>query len=531
MVNLPSFVGKYALILLPRALFLTAALVITGCAVNPVTGENELSLVSPEQEISIGEQQYAPAQQSQGGQYYIDPTLQAYISEVGMKLAKVSHQPDLPYKFVVLNNGTPNAWALPGGKIAVNRGLLMELEDEAELAAVLGHEVVHAAARHSASQMSRGTLVGLTAQLATIAAANWGYGELGNMASQLGGAVFMAKYGRDAELEADDYGIQYMAKASYAPQAAVNLQETFVRLSKDRKSDFISGLFASHPPSQARVDANRKHARKLPQGERHRDRYQQHITQLKKDAPAYEEQEKALAALKEDDARTALKHLDRAIVIQPREAQFWEMRGHAWGMLENHKNAETAYGTAIRKNPEFFSPLLYRGLTRYKLGKLQGARSDLENSNALFPTAVSTYYLGDIHFQQGNEKQAAQYLQQAMNSGNKEVAAAAFNKLAWMELEQEPEKYIASQPFIGQDGYLRIALKNRTNHKVKDVQVQLLKMADRYTVDDTRILRKRWKLSPGEQIEIKTGLGPFQDGREAGQFRSRVVRAKPVRKN
>jgi predicted Zn-dependent protease len=513
---------------LPRAFFIATAITATGCALNPVTGERELSLVSPEQEIAMGERQYAPSQQSQGGQYYIDPRLQAYVADVGVKLASVSHQPDLPYEFVVLNNSIPNAWTLPGGKIAVNRGLLTELEDEAELAAVLGHEVVHAAARHSASQMSRGTLVGLTAQLATIAAANWGYGDLGNMASQLGGAAFMATYGRDDELEADDYGMQYMAEAGYDPQAAVSLQETFVRLSGDRQSDFISGLFASHPPSQARVNANYEHAHQLPGGERYRERYQRHIAQLKRDAPAYMAQDSALAALKEEDAHAALGYLDQAIKAQPAEAQFWEMRGHAWSMLDNLDNAEKAYTTATRKNPELFSPLLYRGITRYRLGKLQTARGDLEASNALLPTAVSAYYLGDIHFQQGNEDQAAQYFQQALSSGNKEVAARAYNKLAWIELEQQPDKYIASRPFVGQDGQMRIGLLNRTDHQVAGVQVQLLEWVNPQTVRNVPIPRKRYKLSPGQQIEITTGLGPFEDAREAHRFRSRVIAAKPV---
>ena len=132
---------------------------IGGCSVNPVTGKNELSIVSPQQEISIGEKNYRPSRQSQGGDYYLDQSLQTYIAGVGQRLAAVSDRPDLPYEFVVLNNDVPNAWALPGGKIAINRGLLLLLEDEAQLAAVLGHEIVHAAARHGASQMTRGNVV------------------------------------------------------------------------------------------------------------------------------------------------------------------------------------------------------------------------------------------------------------------------------------------------------------------------------------------------------------------------------------
>lgn len=507
-------------------LFLATAILLSGCVTNPVTGDKELSFISPEQEVAIGAKQYLPSQQSQGGQYYIDPELQNYIAGVGRKLAAVSHRPDLPYEFVVLNNAVPNAWALPGGKIAINRGLLTELDDEAELAAVLGHEIVHAAARHGAAQMTRGTLVGLSAQLATIAAANYGYGQLGNMASQVGGAAVMARYGRDAELESDDYGMQYMVKAGYDPAAAVDLQKTFLRLSKSRKQDFISGLFASHPPSSVRVRANQAHASQLPDGERFRDRYQRSIAQLKTDAPAYQAQAQAMQALQKKDARTALAHLDEAVKRQPAESQFWEMRGHAWGMLKNSENAEKAYTTAIRKNPALFSPHLYRGINRYQREELLGAREDLAESYRLLPTATGAYYLGDVFLQLGGEEQASKYLRQAIASKDRELALAAYNKLALIELDEAPHKYIASQPFIGSDGYLRIAVKNTTNFAVDAVRVQLFQMVNATTTGQSKIIQRRFSLAPDQQIEVKTGIGPFKSSRDAQRYRSKVIVAR-----
>ena len=137
---------------------ISAACLASACATNPVTGESDFMIVSEAQELDLGRQNYAPMQQAQGGVYDIDPELTRYVQQVGGKLAAVSDRP-LPYEFVVLNNSVPNAWALPGGKIAINRGLLTELSSESELAAVLGHEIVHAAAKHSAQQMSRGALL------------------------------------------------------------------------------------------------------------------------------------------------------------------------------------------------------------------------------------------------------------------------------------------------------------------------------------------------------------------------------------
>jgi predicted Zn-dependent protease len=141
-----------------RLVSITALLLlVAGCATNPVTGERELNLYGEDWEKQVGEQQYAPMIQAQGGDLVIDDSVVNYVQSVGQRVAQYSDR-DLPYEFEVINNSVPNAWALPAGKIAINRGLLTELGSEAELAAVLGHEVVHAAARHSAQAASRAAL-------------------------------------------------------------------------------------------------------------------------------------------------------------------------------------------------------------------------------------------------------------------------------------------------------------------------------------------------------------------------------------
>lgn len=386
-----------------------------GCAVNPVTGEQELSLVSERQEIQIGEQQYPVARQSQGGLYYLDPGLQTYVSGVGQRLAAVSDR-QLPYEFAVLDNPVPNAWALPGGKIAVNSGLLLHLQDEAELASVLSHEIVHAAAAHSAAQMTKGSLLGLGAQIAGLVSQQGGYGSLGGTAAQFGAAAWMAKYSRGAELEADAYGMEYMARAGYDPSAAVSVQETFVALSKGRQTDFFGALFASHPPSPERVAANRTRARELGvTGERNAAAYQRAIAQLRKDAPAYEAEEQALKALQDQDPRTAIRHLDRALRIQPEASRFWELRGHAWILLEEWQNAEDALSSAIDRNPGYFRPYLGRGVLHFERRQYADAERDLQRSRELLPTALASFYLGEIALAQGRRQDAEVYYREAAN--------------------------------------------------------------------------------------------------------------------
>jgi predicted Zn-dependent protease len=301
---------------------LLISMVISGCATNPVTGKKELSLVSESKEIAIGEQQYAPMRQSQGGDYVVDEALTAYISEIGQKLAAVSDR-KLPYEFKVLNSSVPNAWALPGGKIVVNRGLLTELNDEAELAAVIGHEIVHAAAKHGARTMSRGMLM-QGAMLATVVATQGkDYAQLAQMGAGLGAQLITTKYGRDAERESDFYGMEYMSRAGYDPKGAVDLQKTFVKLSEGHKQDWVSGLFASHPPSKERVDNNIKKVAELPPGgERGEARFKEktaHIMRTKEAYAAYDKGRKALAEGKVEEAKSLVQ---QALAAEPKEGHF-----------------------------------------------------------------------------------------------------------------------------------------------------------------------------------------------------------------
>ncbi len=394
------------------------ASLLAGCAVNPVTGKKELSLMSPGQELALGEQQYPINQQQQGGQYVIDPALQTYVNRVGQKLAKVSDQPQLPYEFVVLNNSVPNAWALPGGKIAVNRGLLVLLEDEAELAAVLGHEIVHAAARHSAAAMSQQQVLGAGLAVLGAATRETAYGDLVTLGGQLGGSAYIARYGRDNELESDQYGMKYMAAAGYDPQGAVQLQRKFVELSKGRQAGALEALFASHPPSQARVNANIEHAKQLPKGgATNRAAYLKAIAQLRRDADAYKSYDDAMAAIND-------KQYDRALVLarqaqkqQPKEAAFYALEGDLLAYQKQYQSAHTAYDRAVQKNPGLFSNWLKRGMISAQLKDYTAAERDLNRSLRYLETPHAHYYLGQVYEKQGNVKNAYSHYQTASRAG------------------------------------------------------------------------------------------------------------------
>lgn len=485
---------------------LFSALLIS-CSTNPVTGEREISFVSTSAQIQMGVENYQPSQQSQGGQYYLDPDLNAYVSEVTAKLVEAARKtfpeaPNLPYEIVVLNNDVPNAWAMPGGKMAINRGLLTELKNESELAAVIGHEIVHAAAGHSAAQMSRGTLLNAGLTVVGIASSGSDYGNLVNYGSQIGSAAWMASYGRDDELESDRYGMMILSEAGYDPRGAVTLQETFVRMSEGRNQGFIDGLFASHPPSQDRVDANRAFAGQLPSGGVvGEDRYQAAIAQLVKDAEAYEAQNNATQALNDDKPDEALELLDTAIRIQPDEGQFWELRGHAWRMKDDDDNAERAFTTAIEKNPDYYRHWLARGLLRKEMGKFAGARSDLERGQQLLPTATGSYLLGDLAERRGDISTAMQYYQSAAGAGG-EVGQAAQARMIRHDLPANPDRYIASGFRLADTGEIVAVVRNDSGLEIRSVQVRVTDIRS----GASRVYPVGGRVAAGNQAATGTGI-------------------------
>lgn len=413
-------------------LFLSAVvLLFSGCATNPVTGRSNVILMPESWDQQIGAQHYQPSLQSQGGEYEIDRELTTYVNEVGQKVARYSPN-KLPYEFTVLNNSVPNAWALPGGKIAINRGLLTELNSEAELAAVLGHEVVHAAARHGAQAQSRGTLLQGAVAVTAMATSGSRYGQIAGLGAGIGAQLVNTRYGRDAERESDVYGMELMSQAGYDPQGAVELQQTFVRLSQGRNQDWLSGLFASHPPSQERVENNKRKVAELPAGgEVGRQRYQQRIRYVKSKESAYEAYDKGLAAANEGNYGEADRLAQQAIRLEPREARFYSLRGDAAASRNDLRQAERFYNQALQRDSSWFYLPLRRGIIRQRMNKTNAARGDLQNSLKLLPTGVGHYQLGLLEKRAGNRDAAVQNFQIAKQAGG-QVGQQAESELQQM---------------------------------------------------------------------------------------------------
>ncbi len=487
---------------------LAVLLALCGCSTNPVTGRSELMLLSEEQEVLIGEQNYKFMQQAEGGDYVTDSDVQKYVERVGMRLAKVSDRPHLPYEFVVLNNSIPNAWSLPGGKIAIYRGLLQELNSEAELAAVLGHEIVHSAARHTAQRMQRGMLLETGMIGLSDLFEGHKYEDLLIQGAGIGAGIIFFKYSREDEREADLYGIKYMVAAGYDPQAAVELQRTFVRLANERggNNDWLSGLFASHPPSTERLENNRIAAATYPPGGMLGTKEYAHaMTRLKKDKPAYDNLDHGYLALVKGNSKEALSLAERGIKIEPKEAHLFNLKGKAELALGQTQDALGSFNRALTLNSNYFDFYLQKGLLEYQLQSLDSAEIDLKKSIDLLPTADAYNVLGNIALKRGRKEEALEYFRIAeASSGSAGISARASAKK--LEGTQNAQSKVLVEVELTSTGTLNFYIENLSRQTIQELIIDLTFYDKQHRVHGQQRVRIVDAIPAGEKFFFPSSL-------------------------
>jgi predicted Zn-dependent protease len=232
----------------------------TSCAKNPVTGHNDFMLMSKSQEVALG-QQSDPEIKSYFG-VYEDPKLQQFINEKGQQMASISHRRDLKYQFKIVDSPVVNAFAVPGGYVYFTRGIMAHFNNEAEFAGVLGHEIGHIAARHSAKQYSNAQLAQIGLLAGSIISPE--FAQLADIAST-GVQLLFLKFGRDAESQSDELGVEYSTKIGYDAQEMADFFKTLDRLGKQSGGDEVPTFLSTHPDP---VDRERKVAKEATKWKR-----------------------------------------------------------------------------------------------------------------------------------------------------------------------------------------------------------------------------------------------------------------------
>jgi predicted Zn-dependent protease len=383
-----------------------------GCATNPVTGRSQFMLMDENQEIAIDHQQ-SPHQLSADYGTVQDTALQNYVQATGKAMAAKTHRSQMPYDFHCVNANYVNAYAFPGGTIACTRGILLDLDNEAELAALLGHELGHVNARHTAASISKAQVanvaVGGLAILTSVAVGS-NAGSIAGQLGQLGSGALLASYSRDNERQADHLGMEYMTRTGYGPQGMVGLMDMLNSMSKHQASA-TELLFATHPMSSERyqtaVSEATKDYQKFNGQPLHRDRYMDHIAGLRKikgavkkmqdgeaamgkkqyaDAQALFKQalktapndytglllmSKCLLIQKKD--KDAQRYAEKAKKVYPDEAQAYHISGIAMIRNKQYEGALEDFSVYQRQLPGNPNTVFYQGLSLEGMEKLDRA--------------------------------------------------------------------------------------------------------------------------------------------------------------
>ncbi len=257
------------------------AVAMPACSTNPATGKRQFNIISTDREIALGAESSPQFLKAYGGDIP-SAGINAFVTDLGNRLAAVSERAELPWEFHVVDSPVINAFALPGGKVFMSRGLLAKMTNEAQLAGVLGHEIGHVTAQHVGQQMSRAVLVqgigigiGIAGQRSD---SDWM--QVLGVGAAAGGTLYLLKYGRDQESQADELGLRYMTKIGYNPAAQIQVMKLLKEAagsSGGRPPEWMS----THPLPDTRIKRLYKMIRERYPDYQDVNKYQFHVERFK----------------------------------------------------------------------------------------------------------------------------------------------------------------------------------------------------------------------------------------------------------
>jgi predicted Zn-dependent protease len=326
--------------------------------------------------------------------------------------------------------------------------------------------------------------------------------------------------------------MKYMKAAGYDLQAAVSLQELFVRkFSEGQDQDWMTGLFASHPPSPERVASNKQTMAEMggPGGDLGAERYKAGIANLIKDAPAYAKYDQALAAANKGDVAAARKLAGEAARMAPREARFPGLLGELELHEKDAKGALPYLEKARSLDPNYFKPIALAGIAQYDLGNRAAAEPLLNQAMQLLPNGPSAYYLGRIAEDGGNTAKAVEYYKMVAGSKSK-LGQEAQARLARLDLAQNPDNYLAIQPQLDQSGRVWLTVGNRTSVPLRNVnlQVAVVNQSGQIHSGPVRVSSGGNVIPPQQAIRLQTSLGPFNSNEVLNYVKWKVESAQPA---
>jgi predicted Zn-dependent protease len=399
----------------------TGAGLIAGCAPHPVTGRMELMLMSESQEIEL-DKQNSPHQISADYGSTQDRALNNYISYVGQNIARTTHRPHMPYSFHVLNAPYVNAYAFPGGTIGITRGILLDLDNEAELASLIGHEAGHVSARHTSQRMTRGLLAAVVLSGVSVVADSDLVAGLGG----IGAGALLAGYSRNQEREADSLGLEYMAEADYNPEGFIGLMNMLNEMSGKNESS-MAVLFSTHPMSSERYQTAINEVSSRYEAQRQtkpifKERYMDNTAALRRMAPAIKAMQKGDEEMMKQNPQNAREHYLNSLKSAPQDYAGNLKTAKCYLALKNNREALTYARNARSVYPQEPQARHVLGMANLQLKNYDRALAEFNDYEKVLPGNPNTTFFQGLTLEgMGRKEQAAQkyydYLQ-VVNQGD-----------------------------------------------------------------------------------------------------------------
>ena len=418
---------------------------LTGCVTNPITGKQQFSMVGKGELITLAGQA-APAQFASDYGVANDAQANAYVTQIGRRLVATLKPtdvvyPDMPFSFRVVNAVYVNAYAFPDGSIAITRGMLAELENEAQLAAVLGHEIAHVNCGHTASAMSKSTVYDALVSGASgyLSSSGSSWAELVSTAGKLGSAVVLASYSREQERQADQGGMMYMVRAGYDPQGMIGLMQLLVRISGSNPSA-LEQMFSSHPMSAERLQAAQARAAGEYAGQNkgavNQAAFLAATANIRKNKEAYKRFSAAEAQLAKKQYVSARTLAEQGLQIAPNDYVGLMLVAQANQKGGNVAAAQQAASRAARVSPSGARAQSVLAQCALQNKDYAGALQHLNAFERQVPgEARTSFYKGLAYEGQGQKQRAAQAYQSYVrrggaNSAEGQYAARRLQQLA-----------------------------------------------------------------------------------------------------
>jgi predicted Zn-dependent protease len=403
---------------------LLAFFILTSCAINPVTGERELMLVSEKQEMQLGISASPSANWEFGG-HYREPALESYLGNIVRRLWAASERSQMPFEFHIQNSSIPNAFALPG-YVAITRGLLSEMGNEAQFAAVMGHEIGHVMARHTAQRLSRVQLQQLGLVIGATALEGTSGRDTFLKVGAIGSSLLLMKYDRGQELQADRLGVKYMSTIGYDPYEALSAHEVLehsvdaylARLGRSPREDtFVSSLLSTHPRKEVRLSEIQSMIAMLPPYRISGDGkfskvFASRTENIKKVNGFYGDYDKAELNYKDGRFKEAEETIRKAMKASNAQAPFHNLLGFIKLQQKNYPEAEKSFTTALTLDPQYQPSMYGFGLLRLFEEKYGRAIKAFGDSLKFYPNhAASHFGMGKSYFKSEQYTSAISYLE------------------------------------------------------------------------------------------------------------------------